>query len=549
VVVKNMNKHLGFSLSPRSSWALWGALSGAMLLQSAPAGAQEKNEKDASADVGLGQAPGSPQVGTLPGGIQPSYGQRSADEQDYRFDYHGFLVMPLRVGLNKRSGVVTSDQKKAVIHAPPVVPDYLGSFSYTGIVPQPYAQLAFSYGNNIVTGTAVIVARTASTATSFFQPPLQSGITDAFVTFNIPNLTKSAHLEANVGAFSNAYGAMGEYDLGRYGTPLLGRTNGVGENIAARFALGDLQLDVEQAIQGQFDKAPVGIAPEGWNAFADAKAGTSLVHHEHLGIGYRRQLSFGLHYMQAWTQDDRADQQIIPDGTITMMGADLRFSASHLGHFYGAASYTKATNSVSVGRVVEILNAAGGQGLIENYLGPRSSIGSDPNNPATGNGSLLTFGGEYDLSLAHLLLYPRTFDGKSHDLVLSLFGMYTRVRSEDKTRALDANGNPGAWLYDGVNMLKFGAEGTYTLFSWLALGGRIDRVQPTSEIPGRTYNILSPRVIFHSDWQSRDQVVLQYSRFLYGDDPLVKSGYPLVDDPSLKNPDKDVLSLSANMWW
>jgi hypothetical protein len=534
VVVKNMKNCLGFSHALRC--ALLGAMSGAALTTAAPARAEDKTDdkKDADAEVGLGLAPGSPQVGTLPGGIQPSYGQRSEDESDYRFDYHGMLIMPLRAGFNKRTGPVTADQSKNVIHTPPVVPDYQDSFNYTSVVPQPYAQLAFSYGNNVVTGTAVIVARTASTASSFFQPPLQSGITDAFVTFNLPNLTKNAHIEVNVGAFSNAYGAMGEYDLGHYGTPIIGRINGVGETIAARYALGDLVLDVEQGIQAQFDKAPVGIPSEGWNAFADPVAGTSLVHHEHLGIGYRRQLTLGLHYIQAWSQDDRSSQALAPDGTITTLAADLRFSASHLGHFYGAAAFTKAEHASSVGRIVETLNAAGGRGLVHNYLGTDAEQGT---------GSLLTIGGQYDLSLAHLLLHPRTFDGKSHDLVLSVFGMYTRVQSEDKTR--DANRN---WLYDGINMLKVGAQGAYTLTSWFAFGGRVDHVSPQSEFPGRDFNIISPRVIFRSDWQSRDQVVLQYSHFMYGKSPLVKSGYPLVDDPKL-NPDADMVSLSANMWW
>ena len=535
-----MNKYLGFSHgSPRSSWALLGALStaAAALLAAPPAKAQDKDDKkEETEDVGLGLAPGSPQVGNLPGGVQPSYGQRSADEQDYRFDYHGVLIMPLRVGLNKRTEV-GPDQSKNVLHAPPVVPDYQESFNYTTVVPQPYAQLAFSYGNSVVTGTAVIVARTASTATSFFQPPLQSGITDAFVTFHVPGLAKNMLLEANVGAFSNAYGAMGEYDLGHYGTPILGRTNGVGENIIARFALGDVNLSVEQGFQTQFDKAPVGLAPEGWNAFGDPVAGTSMVHHEHIGIGYRRQATLGLHFMQAWSQDDRASQALAPDGTITSLGADFRFTASHLGHFYVGGLYTKAKHAASVGRVIELNNAVGGRGLIQNYLG----AGDDGDE--RGTGSIMTVGGQYDLSLAHLLLNPRTFDGKPHDLVLSLFGMYTRTQSDDKSKDAD-----GKWLYDGINMMKFGAEAGYTLTSWFAFGGRLDHVRPQSEFADRNFSIVSPRLIFRSDWQSRDQVVLQYSHFLYGDKPLVKSGYPLVDDPKL-NPDADMLSISANMWW
>src|SRR5262245_19267133 len=102
----------------------------------------DEQEKSGGGDIGLGLSPGTPQVATMPGGIQPSYGQKSLDEKDYRFDYHGLLTMPLRLGINKRAGVVTTEQQKTVLHAPPVVPDYEDSFNYTTVVPQPYAQLA-----------------------------------------------------------------------------------------------------------------------------------------------------------------------------------------------------------------------------------------------------------------------------------------------------------------------------------------------------------------------------------------------------------------------
>ena len=502
----------------------------ALFMVATPATAQDKEEKaadedKADSDIGLGLSPGTPQVATLPGGIAPSYGQKSADEKDYRFDYHGWITMPLRLGINKRAGVVTTEQKGTVLHAPPVVPDYEDSFNYTTVVPQPYAQLSFSYGNNIVTGTATIVAKTASTAATFFEPPLQSGITDAFVSFNLPDLAKDSRFLINVGAFTNRYGTMGEFDEGRYGTAVIGRTNGVGENIVARFALGDFVLAVEQGFQGQLDKPPVGLAPDGWNGFADPNTGTGLVHHEHIGIGYRRQLTLGLHYMQAWTQDDRAAQALAPDGTITQLGADFRFSGSHIGHFYAAGAYTDADRARTVGRILQVLNTDGGPGLMRNYLGAASG----------GTGSLLTFAAQYDLSVARLLLYPNNFDGMSHDLVLSLFGMYTKVSSEDPTA-------------DGVNKMKFGAEGAYTFFSWLAGSLRLDHVRPSSEDDGQTFSIISPRIIFRSDWQSRDQVVLQYSHWLYGDNPIVRSGYPAVDDPGLE-PDEHMISLSASMWW
>src|SRR4029434_3593898 len=128
-------------------------------------------------------------------------GQKAADEGDWRFDFHGFLTMPLRAGLNTRAGSVTTEQHKGVLHAPPVVPEYRDSFTYTTVVPQPYVQLNFSYGNSVVTGNVVLLARTASTGASFYNPPEQSGISDAFLNYRLTNLAKNVHFEANVGAF------------------------------------------------------------------------------------------------------------------------------------------------------------------------------------------------------------------------------------------------------------------------------------------------------------------------------------------------------------
>ena len=43
-------------------------------------------------------------------------------------------------------------------------------------------------------------------------------------------------------------------------------------------------------------------------------------------------------------------------------------------------------------------------------------------------------------------------------------------------------------------------------------------------------------------------MVLQYSHFFYGDNVVVRSGYPAVPDPTI-HPDRDMISLSATMWW
>jgi|HubBroStandDraft_6_1064221.scaffolds.fasta_scaffold23408_2 hypothetical protein len=484
------------------------------------------NDKAPSPQPSLGLAPGTPQVGALPGGLTPAYGQAATDQQDWRFDFHGFLTMPLRAGINKRSGVVTTDQHELVLHAPPVVPDYIDSFTYTSIVPNPYAQLNFSYGNSVVTGTAIVLAETAVTAQSFFNPPSEAGIADAYLTFRLPNLIKQSHFEINVGIFSNRYGIMGEYDLGRYGTPVIAQINGDGENIIGQFVLGKrFLLDIEQGIQGQIDKPPAGLLPAGWNGFASQNVGSGFANHVHAGLGYMGIATLGAHYITAWTQDDRASQGTTPDGSIGVLGADLRLSLNHFGHLYVAAAKTHAENSGSVGGIIQVLNTTGGSGLMSDYFGPNSS----------GTGSLMTFAGQYDLSIGRLLRYPYGFKGDGPDIVMSLFGMQTHVSSNDPA-------------YDNVTKRKYGLESSYAILPWLAASLRLDRVEPDARDATQTFTVVSPRLIFRTSWQAHDQVVLQYSHWFDGAGVVVRNGYPAVPDPSI-HPDEDVISLSASMWW
>jgi hypothetical protein len=158
-------------------------------------------------------------------------------------------------------------------------------------------------------------------------------------------------------------------------------------------------------------------------------------------------------------------------------------------------------------------------------LGPNSA----------GTGTLTTLAAQYDVSLQSILRYPDVFAGDSSDLVVSLFGMQTRVTSNDAA-------------YNGVTKRKFGGEAGYSLLSWLAASLRVDRVMPDNNDSKQSFSIVSPRLIFRSKWQAHDQVVLQYSRFVYGDNVIVRSGYPAVPDPTIA-PDRNVLSLSATMWW
>jgi len=83
---------------------------------------------------------------------------------------------------------------------------------------------------------------------------------------------------------------------------------------------------------------------------------------------------------------------------------------------------------------------------------------------------------------------------------------------------------------------------------WLAFGGRYDRVIPNTDDDSQTLAALSPRVIFRTDWNSQDQVTLQYTRWWYGSGVVARTGTREVPDPSVE-PDPNTISLTASMWW
>jgi hypothetical protein len=479
--------------------------------------------------------PAAPELLSLPGGVTPAFGAVSTRPADWRFDFHGMLYVPLRVGFNTRDKP-TSDEATHVYHAPPVVPDEFTSFGYTNVAPDPWAQLNFSYGNRDVTATVIIAARSVTEGASYFNPPDQLGINDAFLTFRIAN-TEHLHVKVDAGAFANRYGNMGEYDSGRYGTPIIARIGGVGITETGAYSFGPLTLMMEVGLMGQLNKAPLGVEPAGWNGYLDPNAGTSFVPHVHLGASYGGWAQLGLHAMRALSQDDRATPAQQPDGYIDITAADARLSLHRFGHLYAAVSETNSHHARAVSDIIQILNAPGGLGLMAEYFGPQSE----------GSGDLTTVGAQYDLSLGNLLRYPRLFDGLGPDLVASLFTIFTSVDSHDPA-------------YSGKKKLKYGAEVSYSPLSWLALSGRYDRVIRDIDDGALTSAVLTPRLIFRTGYNARDQIVVEYSHWFNGSDvrvhtapfgqrELAAAGGPALMQDTLVRPDADVLSVMASMWW
>lgn len=487
----------------------------------APAPALAKDKEKAPVLPRLGMDPGEPQVRSAPPALP--FAISPATSKEYVLDFHGYLLLPLRLGVNEREHP-GDGQSALVLHSPPFVPQDYREFEYTAIVPDPYVQLGFTYGNRVVSGTAIIAATSVTDGEAAYDPVRQLGVKAAYVSLNLSEPV-GVPLQLRVGAMTHRYGSMGAFDSGRYATPLIARVNAVGETATAGFELTEgVTLVLEQGIGGQLGRMANALTESGWNDFADPNAGTSFVNHVHAGLGLFERVQLGLHYITAFTQDDQYLDQKTADGRVTVYGADARLTAGPYGHLYLGAARTEAVNSETVSGIIEVLNARGGRGLMDEYLGPDGN----------GDGALTTFGAQYDLSLSRLL-FPEDYLGKNPDVLFSLFGIGTSVESDEAD-------------YDGVLKLKAGTELTYNVTSWFGTSGRFDHVRLDNEFNRRSFNTYTARLLFHSDWQSRDEFALSYSHFVYGREVYAARGYPPVEQPSL-NPDRHVFSLSATFWW
>ena len=154
----------------RSGWKLFGP---ALAVLAMPALALAA---EGSADQGipnLGMSPGEPQVRSatpsVPFGIKPSEAKENV------LDFHGYILMPAHLGLHERETTMAG-QSDTVLHSPPLMAQDLRDFEYTGVVPSPWLQLNFLYGNQSVYATAILAGTSAMDGSGYFNPVDQFGV-------------------------------------------------------------------------------------------------------------------------------------------------------------------------------------------------------------------------------------------------------------------------------------------------------------------------------------------------------------------------------------
>jgi hypothetical protein len=150
-----------------------------------------------------------------------------------------------------------------------------------------------------------------------------------------------------------------------------------------------------------------------------------------------------------------------------------------------------------------------------------------------GTGKLLIAGFEYNFSWGKFLWHPEAFWGEGPDLITSVFAnVASTLESRDPS-------------FDGRTLYKLGAEVTYRGLSWLAVSGRYDHVAPNSNDTQESFDVISPKLILRSDWNSNEQVTLSYTRWFYG----AHTHGEAPNDYSHEELDNQMFALSFGMWW
>jgi hypothetical protein len=133
--------------------------------------------------------------------------------------------------------------------------------------------------------------------------------------------------------------------------------------------------------------------------------------------------------------------------------------------------------------------------------------------------------GQYEFSLTNYLQMReeggQKFWGEGSDLNLVLYDMLNKVKSD--YRPVDKT----IWgPTDGNLKLKYGADLQYHATPSVTAALRADRVQPNREIPEQSFAVISPRLVFTSNWVTREQLTFQYSRYLYNQRECVGAPSP-----------------------
>lgn len=503
---------------------------------------------------GLSLSPFSPRVGAAPSGIAPGYAAPMPFGQ-WTLRYNGFLSASFQSSIGERTSPLPG-QSTVVFHVPPQTLDEYASFLGTNTMPGQWVAMNFTYGNGTVTANLSLNTWNPTDPTTYYQIGSQLFVNVAYLEYTVPPLGKW-QLRFRAGYFGPFYGNLGEYGPGMYTNSLVGSPRGVGEQTIVEYRLGPtMTLFFEHGIMGSRNgDIPYNVIPDGGNGGANPVYPSSWVHHAHLAL--RRtgdvEVRTGLHYLYNWAQDDRAQQPMdnpttreineayIKDGSLTVLGWDATVRKSTWGALGAGASYVRGENAYPV----RGLYTFGGDGatLTDRWWGPMSG----------GTGRLFVGGLNYGTSVGRMLRPSYSADAPDIAINAGLIVAYTTTTTQTLPGTGSVNGpvaiGPLPADADTFNhrwRYKFGVESIYSFLPWMSAALRADRVAPNSKDSEETFYVLAPRLMFRTNWVTRETFTITYAKWFYGPHSHGEAGSTVSGDVGF---DSQLIAFNANMWW
>jgi hypothetical protein len=236
-----------------------------------------------------------------------------------------------------------------------------------------------------------------------------------------------------------------------------------------------------------------------------------------------------------------------------VMGGEVHLDHPIAGNGYIGYSHVDAADIMPLSDAIQVIHGSTGQVFKENYFGdqpnqyitPPSTIpvAVTQNGPFDDTGKVDTILFQYIFRLAPILGKKR----EDLDLTLAAFGMYNHISAP---KVVLGNTIVPTYQFE-QDRFKFGGELQFGVARFLSLGVRGDRVMPDGGNTEVAYSALSPRVVLHSNWLAREYVILNYTRYFFGNENYQPS--PPYKQPSPPSPpfdnighaDENVLSLTA----
>jgi hypothetical protein len=211
-------------------------------------------------------------------------------------------------------------------------------------------------------------------------------------------------------------------------------------------------------------------------------------------------LRLGAHYMTSWSTNDCPNGEACPVAPApipreTVVGGDIHYDDKTFGNAYLGYSRVTAKHILPLSNGLEVIHSPYGYDLQSNYFNISST------QPARDHGIIQTLLFQYIVRLSPLLGQN---PGEGPDVALGLYGMFNHV-------------NSGPLKQDKY---KGGAELEFSPLRFLSFGVKYDKVMPDGSRSGPAYSAISPRVILHTNWLSREYVILNYTHYTVGKDVL-----------------------------